>query len=342
MNRTITLPELADRIAASTGISRSESEAFVKDLFALVSERLADGDDVTLKGLGRFAVVGDRVEFCPDPEFADGVNMPFAAFEAIELDDDITPEMLEGAVPASAPKQEPLVEPEPDPEPVLMAESELGEELAEEAADDPEPEDDAVASPEDTPVPTPADTDVEESEAEPDMVDEHADRSPWWNRSLWIILFILWGVLCYFVGYMTAPMVTIYSPDSNYKAVMPADTASVAPDEAERTIVADTVAVMDTVAAPEAAAQVENVVVTDTIRRNRYLTTMSREHYGMMDFWVYIYEENADRLGDPNRIDPGTVVVIPPASKYGIDRNNPEAVRKAKLKAVEIYAPYQK
>lgn len=358
MNRTITLPELADKIAASTGISHAESEAFVKDLFVLVAERLAAGDDVTVKGLGRFAVIEGRVEFCPDAEFAEGVNMPFAAFEAIELGDDITPEMLDAVsqpqpdvVSVSEPEPEPAPAPapehEPEPEAVAEAPTEIEEEIVMEEASTEEP-----MTPADEPatesveIADPASSDQESTgHSEPEIVEAEAgEHSPWWNRALWIILFILWGVLCYFVGYMTAPIVTIYGPDSNYSVDLTDDDMAVAVEEMEAaTIPADTA--VDTMAVLPVVEQTPEpapATVTDTIRRNRYLTTMAREHYGLMDFWVYIYEENSDKLGNPDRIKPGTVVVIPPVSKYGIDRNAPESVREAKLKASEIYAPYQK
>ena len=79
---------------------------------------------------------------------------------------------------------------------------------------------------------------------------------------------------------------------------------------------------------------------TDTITKTCFLTTMARKHYGNLHFWVYIYEENKSKLGNPNAIRPGTIVVIPPASKYGIDANNPQSVEIAKQKAIEIYSKY--
>ena len=79
-----------------------------------------------------------------------------------------------------------------------------------------------------------------------------------------------------------------------------------------------------------------SLVKTDTVGRTRFLTTMAREYYGDLNFWVYIYEENKSIISDPNHIEAGTVVIIPPASKYGIDKNDPESVAKAKAKSAEI------
>ena len=82
-------------------------------------------------------------------------------------------------------------------------------------------------------------------------------------------------------------------------------------------------------------------VVMDTITKTRYLTTMAKDHYGNYHLWPYIYEANKKILGHPDRIKPGTAVVIPPLSRYGVDPSNPEDIAKAKRKGSEIYARYQ-
>ena len=82
-------------------------------------------------------------------------------------------------------------------------------------------------------------------------------------------------------------------------------------------------------------------VVVDKITSTRYLTTMARHHYGDMNFWVYIYEENSDKLGHPNKIKPGTEVVIPPKEKYNINVFDTLSIEIAKEKAKEIYAKYR-
>lgn len=83
-------------------------------------------------------------------------------------------------------------------------------------------------------------------------------------------------------------------------------------------------------------------VVYDTIGNARYLTTMAKSHYGNNKFWPYIYEENKDRIGHPDRIRPGTPIVIPQLSKYGIDPDDPQDVEKAVKLGREIYARYGK
>lgn len=78
-------------------------------------------------------------------------------------------------------------------------------------------------------------------------------------------------------------------------------------------------------------------VELDTVRVNRYLTTMALEHYGQKKFWVYIYLENKATLSDPDHIAPNTVVVIPPAEKYGIKSGDKTSEADAERQAELIY-----
>lgn len=78
------------------------------------------------------------------------------------------------------------------------------------------------------------------------------------------------------------------------------------------------------------------VVVTDTVERGVFLTNISFRHYGHKAFWVYIYEENRHIIANPDQVPAGTVVVIPPAQKYGIDATDTVAINKALKIADEI------
>ncbi|MDE7465469.1 MAG: HU family DNA-binding protein [Muribaculaceae bacterium] len=101
-----------------------------------------------------------------------------------------------------------------------------------------------------------------------------------------------------------------------------------------------TIAAVDapTPAESEAApTQPSDSPVYDTITETRYLTTMAQAHYGNFNLWPYIYEENKAILGHPDRIRPGTRVVIPPLSKYKVNPDNPEEIKKAKRLGVAIY-----
>lgn len=82
--------------------------------------------------------------------------------------------------------------------------------------------------------------------------------------------------------------------------------------------------------------------VYDVVTTTRYLTTIASEHYGNFNLWPYIYEENKDILGHPDRIKPGTRIVVPPLSKYGVNPKNKSDIDKAKKMGKEIYSRYRK
>lgn len=92
----------------------------------------------------------------------------------------------------------------------------------------------------------------------------------------------------------------------------------------------------------EVPTQPSDKPVYDTITATSALGTMARKHYGNYHFWPYIYKENEKILGHPDRIRPGTRVVIPPLSKYGVNPKKPEDIAKAKRLDAEIYARYKK
>lgn len=114
MNARITLGELAELIAESASTSKRVSELFLREFIAVVSQALIDGESVKVKGIGTFKVTkvksrksvsvstGDEIEiagyskltFTPDKSFADAVNQPFAQFETVVLDDEVTDEKL--------------------------------------------------------------------------------------------------------------------------------------------------------------------------------------------------------------------------------------------------------
>ena len=89
-----------------------------------------------------------------------------------------------------------------------------------------------------------------------------------------------------------------------------------------------------------ASTSISEPIAYDRIGKDRFLITMSREYYGNPNFWPYIYEENRVKFGHPDKIRPGSGVVIPNLKKYGVDPNNPADVEKAKKLAKEIYARY--
>lgn len=71
--------------------------SFVRLLFETISNELSSGNEVSVKGLGRFLLTGNEnepVSFEPEKSFAESVNAPFAGFMPEPLSPEVTEEML--------------------------------------------------------------------------------------------------------------------------------------------------------------------------------------------------------------------------------------------------------
>lgn len=378
MNEKITFQQLAEHLSSLTGGSQATTETFIRELFAVVSEALSRGENVKIKNIGTFSPSGladQPVLFAPDRELAEAINMPFACFEAVELNDDVTEDMLNEVseevkhdieveqLPEAITDE--IVELECDKQDVdhetrqestqeiATVETEYEEqEQEQEHAPTPEVNDtftadstedsansDIIVGQEDSESNI-SEESIENNDSEGLCLLEDEDESHSKRSFLWIAIVasLALGVVA---GYVLGNIYP-YQPAPMQETIT--DQSQDMPVEKIESIAIDTAATDTTVheIEPQAEPVEEQELVTDTIRTTRFLTTMARQYYGEMIFWVYIYEENKEKLGNPNRIRPGTVVVIPDAKKYGIDRNDSVCVANAKLKAIEIYAPYQK
>lgn len=77
--------------------------------------------------------------------------------------------------------------------------------------------------------------------------------------------------------------------------------------------------------APNRGIEAEEIV----IKPGDSLVQISLRKYGHKAFWVYIYEENRDRIKNPDNIPLGTRLSLPAARKYGIDSSNTNSVDRA-------------
>ena len=363
MNNKITFPELVDTIAELTNTSKRVSELFLKELFGVIKERLEQGETVRIKNLGTFKVTeiaarksvnvntGEemeipahrRVGFTPDKSLAEAINMPFEGFETVMLDDDISEDDLKELadvedveIPSVEDNQEVELAQVEEPQPPEFKEPEVPivekEEIAVEPEDDNENEveeqavtevAEAVAEPEETPT-------LDEPVYDDDDDFEEEVKSE--KRKSFI-----WGFIGGIVTFIVIGLVAIAVCDSCFGDFVPKNSGNVADLQEQNEQITDTVAEkQDTIVEIGETLPKIPEVVTDTVRQNYFLTKMSRKYYGRYEFWVYIYEENKEKIKNPNKVAPGLVVVIPPAEKYGIDKDNPESVQKAKNLAEKI------
>ena len=457
MNQKITFPELVNAISESTGYSKHLSEEFLKELFSLIANTLASGENVKIKKLGTFKVVevdarksvkvgtGEEIEipghkkvsFTPDKELAEAINLPFAAFETIELKDSVTDEMLESTddqpltddISTEVKKEvtPPLPLTEWDAEDDADDIDETKDDIAPESSETPDEGDDITQSDldniadyndieEDNSIIIAASDEIDiettsndnETNATAESIDsvdsESAEERPsetveiseqriietpiseasidkestseesesqaivseressenslqleadsdeeTSTRRKGFLPGFIWGIVASLAVFAIAATAIYFVNPQLFDIDSEASTLSTQIASADNLATDSTSAITDTAQGSTSEEKVimpdtkpSDEVVYDTISLTRFLTTMAREHYGNYHLWPYIYEENSKILGHPDRIRPGTRVVIPSMEKYNINPDDPECIKQAKRKGVEIYNRYKK
>lgn len=297
----LTINNLAETLAEFTGCTSSDAESFLRELFALTAQELESEGGVEVPCLGRFAIMDGTVIYQPDEELAAAVNAPFADFQPVELPDGFDLNPEERADEITEGTVAPELEPEHIEEPPIYNPG-------------PEPQHQLEPLvPEVVPEPQPL---------VPDIVIKKQGLGCCW------VLMIAFASLV--VGFIAGWFASAYRP-------MPVpESAAVLAPECSETPLSDSLPTIE----PVEEVQTERPLVLDTVRAGRFLATMARNHYGQMDYWVYIYEANAAKMGNPDYLEAGTVVIVPPADSLGLEPGNAEKIAEAKRKANEIYARF--
>ena len=318
-----------------------------------------------------------KVSFTPSKEIAAIINEPFEMFETVELNDNVSLDDLETidqAEPDDAPDQ-PIPESEQSepeseqPEP----ESEQPESEPNPESEQPEPEPNHSEQPEadnsplyvfddsDSDLSKPSDDDNKSSDDEDASSDDEtitsddektSSKGRFWLGFLvgfaaaFFVAFIIYGTFLYIGDSQSLHTNQVQTPSAvsadAKSSADPATDQSVAAQQANQSAESDQPKVeQKATETPEVNTRPSDSPLYDTITKTRYLTTMAKDHYGNYHLWPYIYMENQKFLGHPDRITPGTKVVVPPLSKYGVDPSNPEHIKKAKQLGIEIYKKYQ-
>lgn len=314
------------------------------------------------------------IEFAPDATLAETVNAPFSIFEPVELPDNLSAADMEAAEmacnetePASQPCPPPIPSRREPAAPEAQAAATPVSEPAPEPTMKPSVEPEQVEPEHKTAAPVSGNNEPEQAPQnalpakeiekiiEHERVVEVRDHSS--HHTLHIVIASLLSLVAGLaIGYFAnnrlnlshiknvnieAEGVNVISKTAakEGKSATADSLASIAAGHTD-SIPADTVSSGQgsTAVEPEAKT-VESprpAIVTDTVKANRYLTTMARRHYGKKIFWVYIYEENKNIIDDPDHIAPNTVVVIPPAEKYGIKAGDKESEADAMRRAQAI------
>lgn len=355
-NRVLVLQDIVKALSHETDTSEALCQSFVKELFAIVAERLMDGESVTLKGVGRFDVDGGEVRFVADPDTAVAINSAFDCFEAIELADDFdgdepvaedeTPDAAEEEAATTADETagtEGVADESPADgvEPEEKESQTDGLEESEADSEEEKEEDTAEADADDeTVAEETAEEETEETAEEAEeTVEEEYDDEPQPKRGG---CRFAWGFLA---GFVTAAVVAavawfclfgVVKKPSSQPAVIADDTAKVAAADSDSTAAVEKPQEQSEEKTAEPEKESKKAEQTFKVTNTAYLSNISRKFYGHYAFWVYIYLDNKDIITDPDNLPVGAELRIPAPEKYGIDKNNPESIRRAEIKALEI------
>ena len=355
-NRVLVLQDIVKALSHETDTSEALCQSFVKELFAIVAEQLMDGESVTLKGVGRFDVDGGEVRFVADPDTAAAINSAFDCFEAIELADDfdgdepvaedVTPDAAEEEAATTA-DETAGTEDVADESPADGVEPEEKEsqtdELEESEADSEENKEECTAetdADDETVTEETAEEETEETAEEAEeTVEEEYDDEPQPKRGG---CRFAWGFLA---GFVTAAVVAavawfclfgVVKKPLSQPAVIADDTAKVAAADSDSTAAVEKPQEQSEEKTAESEKESKKAEQTFKVTNTAYLSNISRKFYGHYAFWVYIYLDNKDIITDPDNLPVGAELRIPAPEKYGIDKNNPESIKRAEIKALEI------
>lgn len=291
MENRITLANLADLLAKRTNVSGTESEAFLKSLFELISETLSGDEVVKIKDFGTFKLVpiqaresvdvnsGEKIEipahnrlsFFPATALKELVNKPFSHFESILLNEGIAFEGVEEVIEEEEGKTE-LTEEKP------IVKREAYQEVF---------RSDRMASA---------------------NVQKRSKIPPIWIPILGGVAIAL-ASLFFFIQRQAGTQPATITENPSVKDSLHPFKAPVA----EKT--------------QELPERLEKVVV----QKGKTLRLIAEEKFGNREFWVYIYLKNKDKIENPNVVTVGTELIIPDSSEYDIDASDTQSVAKAKV-----------
>ncbi|MBR5117719.1 MAG: HU family DNA-binding protein [Muribaculaceae bacterium] len=306
MKEKIAFPQLVELLAEKASTTERMSELFLQELFAVVTQELAEGKSVTIKGLGTFKTtkVESRkdVVFTPDKDLAETVNAPFSQFVPVELCDEVTDDMLSEI---DSSMELPAKNENVATKPVLSEENteDVGTSSSEDITVD---EGTRSALSEESA----QDADKATALSTPSHDEEHQDTESRNARKWLIAAAAAAAIIAVWYFY------THRDKDHNDKAI---ETTQVAKSDSTDVKNAKT-----------------QPIVTDTIGNGNVLFTMAKKHYGDQAFWVYIARENQSQYPDYRKIKSGTVLVIPPAEKYGINSDSKQSIKHAYAEALKL------
>lgn len=409
MNERLTLQDLIDLLAKRQEITKKDAENFLRELFTVIAETIEKNDSVKIKDFGTFKLVkvnsrksvnvntGEAIEiaahyklsFTPDKMLREAINLPFAHFESVILEDgvsfeDITIESEDSEEgndtelntedrdvnDSTIVDDKEIIEIEPENQPFIAEDIELEENISESSEvieDRHEPETTVIENEDSVSKHNEEETkNIEEIESSDDddewlLKDSFGDKIKRNSATIAFvsIIVIIVGVLMCYVYFTVSPQKTVDDDklvaenNKGLDSVMSSDSlANISPVDSLAALSSDTLTSTTPndikneigvkpeerkkVEEPKPIAKAQSV----KIEPGTTLRLIGLKYYGHKSFWVYIYQENKDKIKNPNNVALGTVLSIPPREKYGIDPKNPESIKKAKAIETKIFREF--
>lgn len=311
-----------------------------KSIPDLLMELLKKGHRVSWMQFGRFEPekVGDDLvgfRFFPEGELSDLLNRPFSMFPSVSLQEETT--LPDTDVRTADESAGSFIS--------FLQESEVEAPISEVEKND---SDEEIVPEQKEDIPIPDKTEEEQGEAEEvldpplapeehtpqeeapskDIEQKEAVANPLKTRTIiWVFLaFLLIGSAAYFFFHLWPKL-------SSESSVMEEPKEVVAPIRID-TVKKEEIDSSKLVPAPTDLGHI-------TIKKGDILARIAQEKYGDRVFWVYIYEENKDKIKNPNNVPLGTELVLPLPEKYAINSADTASLKRALALQFQIGMKYK-
>jgi nucleoid DNA-binding protein len=312
MNEKINFQTVITLLVEKSGITKKEAELFLKEYFETINEALIQDKLIKIKNLGTFKLieVSDRESI--DVTTGNRVLIP-AHHKVNFIPDNNLAQIVNEPFSLFE-----VIELENNEEHEKL--EDIPQTIVEKSVENDIKETETELEPEKTEI---EDTKMETKYK--DYEDTKKRRIKWDSIFFGGILLIAAGLFYYFYSLDKKDSTSRLSFDE--KAVI--DTIKTQIDTIKTQI--DTIKIQ--------IDKIESVVVPDkkrTVQKGERLTLIALQEYGHKSFWVYLYLENKNIIKNPDNIPAGLKIKIPSAQKYGIDKNDSAAIKKAEALAKEI------
>ncbi|MDD2285949.1 MAG: HU family DNA-binding protein [Paludibacter sp.] len=369
----INAAEIVELLAQHAAVSKKSADDFLKAFITTIEETLMSNDSVKINGLGTFKlqwnearksvdvntgaeIVIDgyyKVVFTPDAALKELANEPYEHLQPVLLDE------VETAEPATSDE---ITEPDQTP---LKHFNEQADEIKDILSEinalndnvEPEIKESKKNENQDTTV-----KNMNNSHSKEDFQPEKLRRFPSYKRNnnndFLFIGIMLGGLLIYLlIDFDVFSILTKYLDSHRFRqeVVRYPENQFVLPDNIPvdtllsdtSLLEADSVLQQDTVVLQKQEQDelqllfdqprvYKEFIATEEVIPGSRLTRIAERHYGVKEFWVYIYEANQDQFYSPDEIEPGMVLRIPKLNPKIADKNNPRCMEYA-LKLHDLY-----